>query len=156
MNGRTTKFISIFSFLIGDMNIWDLQGRSDIPRWSHPKCNAVFFFFFFSFSFQFYSMVFLWHDYFWSPVFKNQETRTAKILQGEVITQNPQTLFSYIAQMTKRASGGKSEHWGRLLTGWVWLSFLFYFTFSVSKVNEGQDTVNMQASVKVEFSALIS
>lgn len=31
INGGTTKFISIFTFLIGDMNICDLQGRTDIP-----------------------------------------------------------------------------------------------------------------------------
>lgn len=72
--------------------------------------------------FEFYGMVFLWNDYFWAPIFKNQETRTAKILQGKVITQTPQ-IFSYIVQMTKRTFREKSEHgW---LTDLMWLSFLF-------------------------------
>jgi len=31
MNGRTTKFITILSFLTGDMNIWDLEDKTDIP-----------------------------------------------------------------------------------------------------------------------------
>lgn len=67
-------------------------------------------------------MAFLWNDYFWTPVFKNQETRTAKILQGKVITKTPQ-IFSYIVQMAKRTFRKKSEHWW--LTDSMWLSFLF-------------------------------
>lgn len=30
MNARTTTFISIFSFLIGDRDTWDMQGTTDI------------------------------------------------------------------------------------------------------------------------------